>query len=209
MIGPMMDPLSALVGFGLVGVGCLAFTEKILPFPPSHVLLLFLGMTAAPDTGTLAILLLVTTLGSVTGCLFWYAIGRRIGSDRADALVERFGAYIFLRPATYRKLGQAYRRNHVRVTVLAQFIPTVRNYLPIAAGALRLAVLPFTAATLLGAMLWNAGFLMAGYLMRRGSHDLLTVGFRVIVIVVALEATFFLVLRYGPAWWPRNWPARG
>lgn len=205
----MIGPLSALVGFGLLGVGCLAFTEKILPFPPSHVLLLFLGMTAAPDLGTLAILLLVTTSGSTAGCLFWYLVGRRIGLDRADALIERFGKYIFLRHATYRKLGQAYRRNHVRVTLLAQFIPTVRNYLPIAAGALRLAALPFAVATLFGAMLWNAGFLIAGYLMRGGSHDLVAVGFRVIVIVVALETAFMLALRYGPGWWPRSRPARG
>ena len=58
----MTGPLSAILGFGLFGVFCLAFTEKILPVPPSHVLLLFLGMTAAPDAATLAILLMVTTL---------------------------------------------------------------------------------------------------------------------------------------------------
>ena len=80
----MTGPLSAVLGLGLFGVFCLAFTEKILPVPPSHVLLLFLGMTAAPDGATLAILLMVTTLGSTTGCLFWYAVGRRLGFERAD-----------------------------------------------------------------------------------------------------------------------------
>ena len=167
--------------------------------PPSHVLLLFLGMTAAADGSMLATLLLVTTLASASGCLVWYAVGRRIGFDRADRLVERFGRYVFLRPATYRKLGQAYRRNHVRVSLLAQFIPTVRNYLPIAAGALCLPALPFAAATLLGAALWNAGFLVTGYLLRGSGQDTLTVGFRIIVIVVALETAFMLALRYGPA----------
>lgn len=162
----MTGPLSAILGFGLFGVFCLAFTEKILPIPPSHVLLLFLGMTAAPDVSTLAILLAVTTLASFTGCLVWYGVGRRIGFDRADRLIERVGRYVFLRPATYRKLGQAYRRNHVRVSLLAQFIPTVRNYLPIAAGALCLPALPFAIATLLGATLWNFGFLVTGYLLR-------------------------------------------
>jgi membrane protein DedA with SNARE-associated domain len=193
----MTGPLSAILGFGLFGVFCLAFTEKILPVPPSHVLLLFLGMTAAPDGATLAILLTVTTLASSAGCLVWYTVGRRIGFDRADRLVERFGKYVFLRHATYRKLGEAYRRNHVRVSLLAQFIPTVRNYLPIAAGALCLPALPFAAATLLGAMLWNAGFLITGYLLH--GQDSFTVGLRIIVIVVALETAFMLALRYGPA----------
>ena len=196
----MTGPLSAILGLGLFGVFCLAFTEKILPIPPSHVLLLFLGMTAAPDVSTLAILLAVTTLASFAGCLVWYGVGRRIGFDRADRLIERVGRYIFLRPATYRKLGQAYRRNHVRVSLLAQFIPTVRNYLPIAAGALCLPALPFAMATLLGATIWNAGFLLTGYLLRGSGQDSFTVGLRIIVIVVALETVCMLALRYGPAW---------
>ncbi|OBQ67730.1 DedA family protein [Mesorhizobium erdmanii] len=196
----MTGPLSAILGFGLFGVFCLAFTEKILPVPPSHVLLLFLGMTAAPDGFTLAILLVVTTLASFSGCLVWYGVGRRIGFDRADRLIERAGRYVFLRPATYRKLGQAYRRKHVRVSLLAQFIPTVRNYLPIAAGALCLPALPFAIATLLGATIWNAGFLLTGYLLHGSGQDSFTVGLRIIIIVVALETTFMLALRYGPAW---------
>ena len=196
----MTGPLSAILGFGLFGVYCLAFTEKILPVPPSHVLLLSLGMTAAPGRSMLAILLAVTTVASFAGCLVWYGVGRRIGFDRADRLIERVGRYVFLRPATYRKLGQAYRRNHVRVSLLAQFIPTVRNYLPIAAGALCLPALPFAMATLLGATIWNAGFLLTGYLLRGSGQDSFTVGLRIIVIVVALETVCMLALRYGPAW---------
>ncbi|TPM28124.1 DedA family protein [Mesorhizobium sp. B2-3-4] len=205
----MTGPLSAILGLGLLGVFCIALTEKILPVPPSHVFLLFLGMTAAPDATTLAILLGVTTLASASGCLVWYTVGRRIGIDRADRLVERFGRYVFLRPATYHRLGQAYRRYHVRVSLLAQFIPTVRNYLPIAAGALCLPALPFAAATLTGAMLWNGGFLLTGYAMHGSGKDPLTVGFRIIVIVLALETVFMLALRYGPACWRRIRPISG
>jgi membrane protein DedA with SNARE-associated domain len=157
-------------------------------------------MTAAPDSSMLAILLAVTTVASFAGCLVWYGVGRRIGFDRADRLIERVGRYVFLRPATYRKLGQAYRRNHVRVSLLAQFIPTVRNYLPIAAGALCLPALPFAMATLLGATIWNAGFLLTGYLLRGSGQDSFPVGLRIIVIVVALETVCMLALRYGPAW---------
>ncbi|TGT43662.1 DedA family protein, partial [Mesorhizobium sp. M8A.F.Ca.ET.167.01.1.1] len=110
----MTDPLSALLGLGLFGAACLAFAERILPAPPSHVLLLFLGMTRVPDLAMLGILLAVTTFGSMTGCLFWYAMGRWLGPARADALVGRFGRYMFLRHATYAGLARAYRRNHVR-----------------------------------------------------------------------------------------------
>lgn len=195
----MNGPLAIILGLGLPGAFCLSVTEKILPVPPSHVLLLFLAMTSAPDLAALAVLLLVTTLGSLLGCLFWYAMGRQLGIERADRLVERFGPYVFLRHATYRRLGEAYRRHNVRASLIAQFIPTVRNYLPIAAGALCLPALPFAAATLLGAMVWNAGFLATGYLMHGDGSDLAAIGFRIIVVVIILETTFLLALRYGLA----------
>src|SRR5262245_44532411 len=142
----MTDPMAAILGFGLLGVGGLALTEKILPLPPSHVLLLFLGMTAAPDAGALAALLAVTAAGSCAGAMFWYGLGRRIGPARADALAQRFGRYVFLRYATYERLAGGYRRNHFRASLVAQLIPTVRNYLPLAAGALSLPLLPFVSA---------------------------------------------------------------
>ncbi|TPO00942.1 DedA family protein [Mesorhizobium sp. B1-1-5] len=191
----MTDLLSAALGLGLIGAACLAFTEKILPVPPSHVLLLFLGMTRASDLAALGVLLAVTTLASTAGCLFWYSMGARLGPARAEALVGRFGRYIFLRHETYLRFSGAYRRNQMRASLLAQFVSTVRNYLPIAAGALRLPALSFALATLLGAMLWNAGFLLAGYAMRDGVHDLPTVAFRIMAVVLALEVTFFIALR--------------
>jgi membrane protein DedA with SNARE-associated domain len=202
----MSDLLSAVLGLGLFGAACLAFTEKILPAPPSHVLLLFLGMTRAADLAALGALLAVTTLASTAGCLFWFALGVRLGQGRADALVRRFSRYVFLRQETYLRFCDAYRRNHMRASLMAQFVPTVRNYLPIAAGALRLPALPFALATLLGAMLWNAGFLLAGYAMRGSVHDLPMVAFRIMAIVLALEVAFLIALRSHRR---RVGPARG
>ncbi|SFN73501.1 membrane protein DedA, SNARE-associated domain [Mesorhizobium sp. NFR06] len=202
----MTDLLSAVPGLGLFGAACLAFTEEILPVPPSHVLLLFLGMTRAPDPAALGALLAVTALASTAGCLFWYALGGWLGPARADALVGRFGRYIFLRHETYLCFSCAYRRNHMRASLLAQFVPTVRNYLPIAAGALRLPALPFALTTLLGPMLWNAGFLLAGYAMREDLHNLPAVAFRIMAIVLALEVAFLIALR---SRWHRTGPATG
>ncbi|MDX8532888.1 DedA family protein [Mesorhizobium sp. VK25A] len=199
------DLLSTALGLGVLGAACLAFTEKILPAPPSHVLLLFLGMARAPDLAALGALLAVTTSASTAGCLFWYALGCRLGPSRAEALVGRFGRYIFLRHETYLRFSAAYRRNHIRASLMAQFVPAVRNYLPIAAGALRLPALPFALATLLGAMLWNAGFLLAGYAMRDSAHDLPTVAFRIMAVVLALEVVFLIGLR---SRWRRAGPAR-
>lgn len=192
----MTGPLSAILGSGLLGVFCIASVEKIFPAPPSHIVLLFLGMTAAPGLDQLELLLAITVAGSTLGSLFWYVMGRRLGEVRAEALVGRFGKYVFLPLATYRKLAEAYRSRAFAASLVAQLIPTVRNYLGIGAGALRLAILPFATATLLGAMIWNSAFLLIGYAMRGSDHNPVSVGFRIIAIVVVVEVTFFLALRY-------------
>jgi membrane protein DedA with SNARE-associated domain len=193
----MIGPAATLLGFGFLGAGVLAFTEKILPIPPSHVLLLFLGMTAAPNSEVLATLLLITALSSTIGSLFWYGMGRWLGSDRADRLVERFGKYVLLPRETYQRLARAYRGNQFRVTLLAQLVPTVRIYLAIPAGAWRLAALPFVSGTFCGSLVWNAAFLSAGYLMRHAGQDPVTIGFRIVAVVLVLETAFLIALRYG------------
>ncbi|MBT1160114.1 DedA family protein [Aminobacter anthyllidis] len=188
--------IPSILGFGLFGAACLAFTEKISPIPPSHVLLLFLGMTAAPDVQMLVALMFATTLGSTLGSMIWYTGGNWLGPDRADAAVKRFGKYIFLKHATYLKLTQAYRRNNFRASLIAQLVPVARTYLALEAGVLRLSFLPFALATLTGAFIWNAAFLVGGYLMRDSDHDPVTIGFRIIAIVVAAEIVFLIGLRH-------------
>jgi len=188
--------IPSILGFGLFGAAGLAFTEKISPVPPSHVLLLFLGMTAAPDMQTLVALMFATMVGSTLGSMIWYAGGNWLGPDRADAAVKRFGKYVFLKHATYQKLTQAYRRNNFRASLIAQLVPVARTYLALEAGVLRLSFVPFALATLCGALIWNSAFLIGGYLMRDGDHDPVTIGFRIIAIVVAAEIIFLLALRH-------------
>lgn len=188
--------IPSFLGFGLLGAACLAFTEKISPVPPSHVLLLFLGMTAASDVPMLVALMFATTLGSTLGSMIWYTGGNWLGADRADAAVRRFGKYIFLKHATYQRLTQAYRRNNFRASLIAQLVPVARTYLALEAGVLRLSFVPFALATVTGAFVWNAAFLIGGYLMRDSDHDPVTIGFRIIAIVVVAEIVFLLALRH-------------
>ncbi|MDW6025520.1 DedA family protein [Mesorhizobium sp. BAC0120] len=191
----MIDVLSFGAGLGLAGVLLLTFTEKLLPVPPSHAILLYLGMTVAKDGLQLALLHAVSVLGSTAGSLLWFGVGKALGPDRAGSFVDRFGRYILLRPKTYRRLAESYRRRCFRISLLAQLVPTVRNYVGIAAGSLNLSVLSFGLATLVGSALWNMGFLVSGYLLRGDRQDMAATGLRLILIVIAFEVTVFLLWR--------------
>jgi len=187
--------IATLLSFGLAGIGCLAIIEKFVPLFPSYVLLMFLGMTVS-DSATLTMTIMVTTVGSVIGAIGWYGLGRALGSQRIENLVARYGKFIFLQPSLYGQLTNAYRSNHFWVTLIGQTLPTVRIYLALPAGVLKLEPRTFLAATSLGTLIWNMPFLSLGYALRGSSHDAVSIGFWVAVALIAAEFAILLGFRF-------------
>ncbi|AUC94145.1 DedA family protein [Bradyrhizobium sp. SK17] len=186
--------IAMFLHFGLAGIGCLAIAEKFIPLLPSYVLLMLLGLTV-PDGATLAMTILATSAGSVVGAIGWYGLGRTLGSQRIERLVARFGKFVLLRPSLYRQLTDAYRGNHFWVTLIGQILPTVRIYLALPAGVLRLEPRAFVMATAIGTVIWNMPFLSLGYALRGSGHDPVSLGFWVVVALIAVEVALFLGFR--------------
>jgi len=188
---------AALLSLGAFGAGCLAMGEKLIPIVPSHALLVFIGMTIVPDSDTLVLIIIATATGSTAGSLCWYGAGRAIGFDRVTTAVGRFGRYVFLSPSLYRRMVDAYRRNDVCVTALGQVIPTVRVFMPLAAGASSLEPWNFSLALALGSLAWNTPLLTLGYLLRNTGHDPLYVGLLALCGLIATELGVLVALRVG------------
>lgn len=188
--------LATLLSWGLVGVGLLAFGEKLIPVVPSYVLLIFLGMTCGPQVGDLALLILVTALGSTAGALCWYGCGRAFGAARSEGLVERYGRYVCLSPELYRRMTLAYRRRRWWVTLFGQLIPVVRLYLPIPAGVLKLAPGGFASATFLGSLLWNAAFASLGVGLRGVDNNPVHAGLLALGGLIVTEIVVLVMLRF-------------
>ena len=187
--------MTTLLSFGLIGAGCLALAEKFVPLLPSYVLLMFVGMTVSNGTA-LAMTVMATSIGSVIGAIGWYGLGRSLGSERIESLVTRFGKYVLLRPSLYGRLTSAYRSNHFWVTLIGHTLPTVRIYLTLTAGVLRLEPRSFLAATSLGTLIWNMPFVSLGYALRGSGRDPVSVGFWVAAGLIAAECAMLLGFRF-------------
>ena len=188
-------PLAALLAWGLPGIAVIALAEKLIPAVPSYVLYVFLGMTAVSGGGALVATILAATLGSSLGALAWYGLGRALGERRTEAAVERWGRWVFLPPQRYRHLAGLYRRNHFVATLLGQVTPVVRIYLPLPAGVLGLALVPFTLAIALGNLAWDAALLGIGYALRGSGGDPLKVGVGVVAGLLLIETLAVFALR--------------
>jgi alkaline phosphatase len=158
---------------------------------PSYVVFVLLGMIAASGPGDLAVTVAASATGSTLGAFGWYCLGLALGGQRIEGLIGRFGKLVFLKPVFYRRMADAYRRNHFWVTLVGQTIPAVRVYLSIRAGVLKLAILNFLGATLIGSLIWSGPLLALGYVLREHSAD---AAFSGLLLVTALVGVEFLVL---------------
>jgi membrane protein DedA with SNARE-associated domain len=140
------DFVGMLVEAGPIGIVAVALAEKFFPVVPSYVVFVLLGMTVASGQGDLAVTVAATVTGSTIGAFGWYCLGLALGPRQVEALIERFGRFVFLKPALYHRMTGAYRSHHFWVTVVGQTIPAVRIY---PAGVLHLAIANFLTATLI------------------------------------------------------------
>lgn len=188
--------VSLMAEAGPVGIVGVAVAEKILPFVPSYVVFVLLGMTVASGHGDLTVTVAAAAIGSTIGSFWWYGLGLALGAERSESFVARFGRYIFLKPALYRRMAEAYRRRQFWVTVVGQTIPAVRVYLSIPAGVINLPTTKFTAATLIGSLIWTGPLLAAGFALQGTDPDhAASGGLLLITALVALECTALLVWR--------------
>lgn len=161
------EGLAAMIaGHAVLGACLLAMAEKLLPLLPSSALLVLLGVTTITGPGDFALMLIATTIGSTLGCMCLYALGRSWGEARCTAFICGYGKHLLIGKARYDRLVERYRRHEFRVTLLGQTIPTARACLPLPAGVFHMALGRFVLAVVIGAAVWNGGFLMIGFAMR-------------------------------------------
>jgi len=99
------DFITMLAESGPIGIGAVALAEKFFPMVPSYVVFVLLGMMAASGESELVVTVAATATGSTIGALAWYGLGHALGAKRIEALIERFGRFISLKPALYHRIG--------------------------------------------------------------------------------------------------------
>jgi membrane-associated protein len=183
-----LDPRHLIAAFGpfaYLGLFAVIFAESGLFFGfflPGDSLLLTAGLVAYE--GSLSILALVPLLfvAAVLGDNVGYWFGRKAGPP----LFSRDESLLFKRKNLLA--AKAFYERHGSITiVLARFMPFIRTFAPIVAGAVEMEYRRFMVFNLLGGFLWAAGVTLAGYFL--GSlfpPDMLERYFLAIVVAVIL-----------------------
>jgi membrane-associated protein len=178
-----LDPRSLIETFGYLGLFVIVFAESGLFFGfflPGDSLLLTAGLFAYKGLLNVWWLLPLLFAAAVLGDNVGYWFGRKAGPP----LFNREESLLFKRKNLL--IARAfYDRHGGKTVVLARFMPFIRTFAPIVAGAVEMDYRRFMFFNLVGGLFWAVGVTLAGFFL--GSifpPELLDRYFVVIVLTV-------------------------
>ncbi|MGI8868247.1 MAG: DedA family protein [Mycobacteriales bacterium] len=166
--GPrLLDPQYLIDTFGLIGLLIIIFAECGLLigfFLPGDTLLFSAGVLISKGIFDIPLwaALVLTPLAAILGNVCGYGIGARAG----PAIFDRPDSRLFKREHVDR--AAAFFERHGPLTiVLARFVPAVRTFVTVVAGASRMRFATFAAYSIISGVLWCVGVMVAGYYLGR------------------------------------------
>ncbi|MDJ0393327.1 VTT domain-containing protein [Rhodococcus sp. G-MC3] len=196
-----LDPVNLLNSFGtwvLVGLLLVVFIESGLLFPllPGDSLLFTAGLIAASKSTDIEpfapiwLLLILIPIAAILGDQVGFFIGAKGGA----ALFKSNDAKFFKKK--YIDESHAFFEKHGPITIiLARFVPIVRTFAPVVAGAAKMKYSLFLTYNVVGGVLWGAGVTMLGFLL--GQIDFIREHVDIIFIIIVLVSVLPIAIEVG------------
>ncbi len=162
---PGVDLIDFIKFVSIIGVAAVIFAESGLLigfFLPGDSLLFTTGFLI--NSGFLSIdihlAVLIVFIAAVAGDSVGYTFGRRLG----PRIFSRKDARLF-KQEYIQRAQDFYEKHGGKTIIIARFIPIVRTFAPIVAGAGKMEYRRFISFNLVGGFLWAAGVTYAGYFL--------------------------------------------
>jgi membrane-associated protein len=170
---------------GVLGLILIVFAETGLMigfFLPGDSLLVTAGLFAARgdfDIFTLNLSLIAAAiLGDATG----YWIGKRTG----QALYNRPSSFLFRRDHLIRT-HEYYEKHGGKTIVIARFVPILRTFAPVVAGAANMTYRKFAVYNVLGGLAWVTSMTLTGFFLGQAVSNIEERIHLVVAVVVVLS----------------------
>ncbi len=132
--------------------------STVLPVP-NEAVMPFAGYLVFSGRFDFLTVIVVSIVGGVLGALTSYAIGY-YGTEK---FVARFGKYIGMTMNDVEKTKVFFQKYGDRTILISRFIPVVRQFSSLPAGAGKMNIWKFILYTAVGSTLWNSLMLYLGY----------------------------------------------
>lgn len=179
------DPTGLIMWGGYVGLTIIIFAETGLLigfFLPGDSLLVSAGLIASHGTLDVWFMCLICSVAAIVGQTVGYSIGHAAGPRlfaREDSL--------FFKRSHLQRAHDFYEKHGGATIVLARFMPIVRTFVPVVAGAARMSYRPFQLFNVIGGIAWVCSMLMIGYGLGRYIPGIDKNIDKVIIVVIAVS----------------------
>lgn len=159
----LFDPKLIVETIGLFGTSAIVFAESGLFFGfflPGDSLLFSAGLIASQGHISIIPLLFLVFISAVAGDNVGYFTGNKLG----EKLFTKEDSWIF-KKSYIHKTEIFFKKYGKKAIILARFIPIVRTFTPILAGAGKMEYRTFLSFNIIGGFLWTWGLTLAGYFL--------------------------------------------
>jgi membrane-associated protein len=191
----MFDVTHLIQAGGLLLIAAVIFAESGMMIGflfPGDTLLMSAGVLAAGGKLSLPLTLVVIALAAIAGDNVGYHIGKHFGRRlfrKPDGIVFRH-EYIMRAEAFYQKYGS-------KTMLLAHFVPVVRSFAPVAAGAGNMPLTKFMFFDAIGDIVWATLVTCFGYFIgsRVPGIDRFIEPVLILIILIFLAPTLYHVFK--------------
>jgi membrane protein DedA with SNARE-associated domain len=173
-----------LTSEGYLALVIFAFMQGCCIPIPSEVTFGFAGVLAYQHHLSLALVIIIGTLGEFAGSFTSYGIGRKGGRSA----VERYRRYVLMTRKDVERAERFFAGRGAWSVAVARVIPVVRIFTGLVAGLVEVPALPFAIFNLIGTAVWVGAMSIAGYTLgsgwARASKNLANASYALIALVV-------------------------
>ncbi|MFE1430554.1 DedA family protein [Streptomyces fungicidicus] len=193
-LGPeWLSPDYLIETFSLPGILLIVFAESgLFAFLPGDSLLFTAGLFVAEGTYISQPLWLVCTL-IVLAAVIGDQVGYMIGKFFGPKLFSRPNSKLF-KQENLEKAHEFMEKYGPKAIVLARFVPIVRTFAPIVAGAGRMKYRTFLTYNVIGGVAWGCGVTLAGYWL--GQIELIKTNIEPILVLIVLISVVPIIIEY-------------
>jgi membrane protein DedA with SNARE-associated domain len=184
---------------GYWGLFLLIVLESTAVPVPSLLVMPFAGYLASAGYFSLPAILAINSAGALVGSGLSYWFGAKGG----DALLRKYGKYIFVKPQDLDRTHAFFEKYGARTIFIARFVPVIRHIISIPAGIARMRLGPFFGLTLAGASIWGGGLMILGYELGQNWESVvktwkkfdLVIAFAIVIAIVFFAVRFIRTRR--------------
>lgn len=184
---------------GYPGIFGLMLLEGMLLPIPSEVVMAFGGyliytgqLPGLLSVPAFVILLLVGTVGNLSGALIAYYIGYYGG----EPLIVRYGKYVFLDESSVKHVQRWFSKYGPESVFGTRLVPIFRTFISIPAGIGKMNIKLFAVLTFLGSLIWDSVLIYFGISLGKNWQKIITFfdqyQYVAIAAIVILLALFFI-----------------